>query len=198
LMFYMTAGGFAGLWGVPFLQQVYGVDRDMAAYAMSMIFVGWIVGGPILGLISDLVKDRKWVLAISAVFSLIFLLPVIYYPKLTIIDVYICLFLVGFFGGAQLLYFSFAVELNDPKAKGCASAITNFIVAIGSSITQPLVGIILDWFWDGFVEYGIPVYSTKTYQIAMSTFPITFVLAIIFTIITSKKRIVNHSFNRHN
>jgi hypothetical protein len=40
---------FAGLWGVPYLRQVHGLDTKTAAAITSSLLVAWALGGPILG-----------------------------------------------------------------------------------------------------------------------------------------------------
>ena len=52
-------------------------------------------------------------------------------------------------------------------------------MAVGSSIIQPLVGILLDLNWGGIVKGGAPLYSAHNYKIALTTFPITLILALI-------------------
>ena len=63
LWFFFDCGiffGFGGLWGGPFLMQVYGLSRESAGAVLSMIAWGMIVGSPFLGYLSDRVlKSRK-------------------------------------------------------------------------------------------------------------------------------------------
>ncbi len=51
--------GFAGLWGVPFLEAAYGLPRTQAATLTSMMFVGWGVGAPLFGWLSDRIGRRR-------------------------------------------------------------------------------------------------------------------------------------------
>ena len=51
--------GFAGLWGVPFLETAYGLPRTLAATLTSMLFVGWGVGAPFFGWLSDRIGRRR-------------------------------------------------------------------------------------------------------------------------------------------
>jgi len=188
LLFYMTTAGFASLWGIPFLIQEYGMEKSFAGYVVSMIFVGWIVGGPIIGLISDRFNKRKPFLFISVFLTGIALLPVIYITNLPVYLIFILLFLVGFFSSAQLLNFSLAIELNPIEAKGTSIALTNFIVAVGSSIIQPLLGYFLDLGWDGVMKNGVPFYSVTDYRQAMISFPATLLLALILLFFLGEKK----------
>ena len=188
LLFYMTTAAFASLWGIPFLHESYGLSKEVAGFAVSMIFVGWIIGGPIIGYISDHFKRRKPFLYGSILGCLICLLPVIYISHLPITLVFTLLFLVGFFQAAQLLNFSLGIELNPIEAKGTSIALTNFCVAVGTSVMQPLLGLILDMNWDGAMSDGIPVYSVENYHVAMLSFPITLVAAFVLLLFLKEKK----------
>lgn len=187
LLFYMTTAGFASLWGIPFLIQDYGMEKTLAGYIVSMIFVGWIVGGPLIGFISDRFQKRKPFLFGSIILTAASLIPVIYAEHLQVWVLFLLLFLVGFFSSAQLLNFSLAIELNPIEAKGSSIALTNFVVAIGSSIIQPLLGFFLDMGWNGIIKDGVPFYSAADYRQAMITFPITLLFAL-FLLLFLKER----------
>ncbi|MBN2479335.1 MAG: MFS transporter [Parachlamydiales bacterium] len=179
LLFYMTTTAFAGLWGLSFVQTAYGVSKEVAGYAMSMVFAGWLVGGPLSGLWSDYIGKRKSAIRIGILGTLICLIPVIYFPVIHIYVVYFLLFLVGVFSSAELLCFSLAIELNTFKAKATAAAFTNFMISCGDAVIQPLVGFLLDFNWSGTILKGIRMYSQKDYQIALSCLPIALILAFL-------------------
>jgi len=179
LLTFMTTAAFASLWGIPYLVKSYGFSENLCGFMISMIFVGWIVGGPIIGMVSDRFSKRKPFLYIGILFTALTLLPVLYLPGLPVWLLFTLLFLVGFFQSAELLNFSLAIELNPIKVKGTSIAITNFIVALGSSIMQPLLGVFLDWGWDGTLVDGIPIYSIRNHYMAMASFPVTLILAFI-------------------
>lgn len=179
LFFYMTTTAFAGLWGLSFVQTAYGVSKEIAGFAMSMVFAGWLVGGPFTGFLSDFMGKRKIPIRIGIIGTLLCLVPVIYFPNIPIYLVYILLFFVGFFSSAELLNFILAIELNSMHAKATAAAFTNCMVSIGDALVQPFVGILLDINWDGTMQNGIRIYRTSDYQIALSCLPIVLVCAFI-------------------
>lgn len=179
LFFYMTTTAFAGLWGLSFVQTAYGVSKEVAGYAMSMVFAGWLVGGPLMGLWSDMIGKRILAIRMGIIGALICLVPVIYFPTIPILAVYALLFLVGLFSSAELLSFSLAIELNTMKAKATTAAFTNFLISCGDAVVQPLVGFLLDLNWSGGLDEGIRVYSTRDYQMALTCLPITLVLGFI-------------------
>src|SRR5690606_6557182 len=44
---------FAGLWGVPYMTAVYGLDRTAAAGMVALLFIGWGISAPLVGDLSD-------------------------------------------------------------------------------------------------------------------------------------------------
>ena len=179
MFFYATVVAFAALWGVPFIQVAYGVDNHVAAFASSMIFVGFIVGGPLVGFISDHLRRRKIPLLFTSLFAFFSLTPVIYLTDIPIGGVYALLFLTGVFSSGTLLNFSLVTAVNPPEAKGTAIAFTNTIAFIGGALFQTAVGLLLDTFWKGVAKGGVIFYAKEAYQVVLSIFPITLLLAFL-------------------
>ena len=178
LLFYVTTSAIADLWGVPFLQSAYHLSKHTAGFAISMIFLGWVAGGPLIGLLSDKIKKRKKIIILCIIFTILSLVPVIYCTNMPLGIVYILLFFVGFFSAGELLNFTLATELNSSHVKGSAIAFTNCVVSFGSAVIQPIVGVFLDMTWNGTKENGINIYSVKDYQSAFLILPIFLCLAL--------------------
>ncbi|HJY35650.1 MAG TPA: MFS transporter, partial [Vicinamibacterales bacterium] len=62
---------FDMIWGVRFLQEAHGVDYATAVLRSSTVPVGWIIGCPLLGFISDRIGRRKPVIAVCGVALLV-------------------------------------------------------------------------------------------------------------------------------
>ena len=189
LCFYMTTTAFAGLWGLTFIQTAYQVSKETAGYAMSMVFLGWLVGGPIVGHLSDRLGHRKFAIRMSILFTLLSLAPVIYFTSIPIELVYVLMFLVGVFSSAELLNFSLAIEINPLVVKATAAAFTNFMISCGDSLIQPLIGFILDIGWDGNLLSGIRTYSVQDFQVALTTLPVSLLIAFILTYFIKEGRL---------
>jgi len=74
---------FAGLWGVPFLVQASHLPRTNVAALVSLTFIGFAIGSPFAGWLSDRVKRRKPIMIIGTLVGLICLSALIYIPILT-------------------------------------------------------------------------------------------------------------------
>ncbi|PCI75489.1 hypothetical protein COB21_05575, partial [Candidatus Aerophobetes bacterium] len=140
LLFYVTTTGFAGLWGVPFFQNVYGLDARIAGWAVSMLFFGWIVGGPIIGMMANTLHSRKKLQFVSILITFLCMVIIIYFTHISTPILFALMFAVGVFSSAELLSFALSVEAVPFNVKGTSMAITNCIISFGSFAVQPLVG----------------------------------------------------------
>lgn len=184
---YVTTTCMAAFWGVPFLQNNQNMSRNLAGFANSMIYVGWIIGGPLIGLLSDRLQKRRIPILISTLFGFA-ALSVVSFFSLNHTVIFILLFCVGFFSGAQLLYFSHAIDLHEGETVGSVTAFINFATMIGGALFLTLFGFILDFFWTGEMIEGVRHYSQTAYMIAMSILPLSWLLAIPFTLLLKEKR----------
>jgi MFS family permease len=192
LFFYMTTTAFAGLWGLSFVETAYDVSKEVAGYAMSMVFAGWLVGGPLVGLWSDVVGKRITAIRFGIIGALACLIPVIYVTAIPISAVYVLLFAVGLFSSAELLAFSLALELNGMRAKATTAAFTNFMISCGDALIQPVIGFLLDLHWSGQMENGVRIYSAENYQMALLALPVTLILGFIFLFFLKEEQLAHH------
>lgn len=189
LLFYMTTSAFGELWGVPFLQSAYGLTKHNAGFAISMIFIGWLVGGPTIGFFSDYYQTRKTLIMGSILLTLTCLLPILYWTSMPVVMLYMLLFFMGFFSSGELLNFTLATELHSHHVKGAAIAFTNCVVSFGSGFIQPIVGVFLDFFWNGDKIDGAPVYSAQEYQKAFVILPLFLLLAFFISLFVKEAKI---------
>lgn len=175
-LLYLSLSAFAELWAVSYLETVYQLSKVDAAKAVSMVFFGWAIGGPIAGYISDRMQRRVLPLTIGAILATIVSLILLYVPNLSLTAVYTCLFLYGVFCSTEIIVFALGRENSPPELAGIGIATVNMLVMIGGVITQPLIGKLLDL----FVGAG-SAYSTSAFQQAMLLLPIGTFIAVILT-----------------
>ena len=158
---------FAGLWGVPYLKQVHGLDTKTAAAITSTLLVSWALGGPILGALSERMGRRKPRYVITTVIALIGWGIVIYLP-LPIWALVGVLVVSGFACGNLIIGFAFAKESVPSRLMGTASGVCNMGPLMGGMFLQPGVGWILDRHWLGSTAGGARIYDAAAYQAGFS------------------------------
>lgn len=188
LFIYATTTGFAALWGVDFLEKNHNLSRDVGGFASSMVYVGYIIGGPIIGHLSDYFENRRIFLLISTFCGGVVLLPLILLVNLHLYLIFTILIFVGIFSSAELLNFTHAMELFSRKATGSATAFTNFVIVLGGAFFQPFVGFLLDFFWGGKYINGVKDYSPSDFRLATLCFPICFFIAFILSFFIKEKK----------
>lgn len=154
---------FAGLWGVPYLKQVHGLDTRTAATITSALLVAWALGGPLLGALSERIGRRKPLYVATTVVALIGWGIVIYLP-LSPAPLTAVLVLTGFACGNLIIGFAFAKESVPTRLMGTASGVCNMGPLMGGMLLQPGVGLILDRHWLGNTDNGARIYDAAAYQ----------------------------------
>lgn len=172
---------FGALWGVSFLTQTYHMSSINAGNAVSMMFWGVAVGGPIMGWLSDCIKRRRLILQFGTLGGAILMGLVLLLPGWSYLMVYVFLFLVGFMVSAEVLVFAIGSEISPHKAAGTAIAGTNFLVMIGGAIFQPIAGWILSLGVPQKVVQGVSYYAYKDYVLALMVLPIGLLVGFFLT-----------------
>lgn len=178
-MLYAPTAAFGEFWGVAFLHNVYHIDTETAASAVGLIFIGWAVGGPIAGWISDKIQRRKPVMYGSALLGILLLGSVILLP-LPVPLVFVALFLYGMTNTGVAISYAVAGEINRKGVAGTSIAFANMTSVIVGAIFQPIIGWFLQLEWNGIKLNGIPEFSTMDYRIVLCVLPVFLVLALFF------------------
>lgn len=169
---YLPASVFLDLWGIPYLKTVYHLSPEQAAYATSYAFVGWIIAGPTMGAFSDKIKRRRTPLLFAGTAGATMMTVIFYMPGLSLHELALAFFMLGFACGAHPICFAIGKENNPIQISGTAVAATNMLTMAGGALFQPLVGKLLDWHANGALgPNGLPIYSAQDYSFALSIIP---------------------------
>jgi sugar phosphate permease len=138
---------FGGLWGGPYLMQVYGLSKAKAGHVLSMIAVGMIVGSPLLSFLSNRVfQARKPMLVLSslAVLCLTALLA-FYTDKVPLAGLYFITLGLGIFASAIVVIgFTTTKELFPVQMAGTSTGLVNLFPFAGGAVFQPILGYLLE------------------------------------------------------
>jgi len=167
---YATELAFVGLWGVPYLTQVYGFERVRAANTIALVAVGMMVGAPLVGWLSDRWLGRRRLpfvgfLGVYAACWLPLALPGLR-PAPTMLGP--LFFLMGLSGSCLVLVWACAREVNDPGRVGIVMGFCNAPIFLGFALLQWLMGVILDVRWQGLVAAGVRLYPPEAYEAAFT------------------------------
>ncbi|MCH9644278.1 MAG: MFS transporter [Gammaproteobacteria bacterium] len=176
---YAPTAAFAELWGANYLHHVHHIGAEVAATAVGMIFIGWAIGSPIAGWISDRIQRRKPIIMTSIVLSAVMLSITLYMPNISETALFVLLFLYGLFNVGVATSYAVAAEIIPRNIAGTSMSFANMASVLIGACFQPIIGKILDSLWSGQMQNGIAVYSSHDYQMAMLTLPLCFVISLI-------------------
>jgi MFS family permease len=179
---------FGGRWGVPYLMRVYGASRPGAALAVSLMLVGWAVGSPLIGWLSDRMGKRRAPMIVGAAVALAALLAVLYVPGLPLPVLAALLFVSGAGSASMVICYALAREINPGKAVGTAYGFVNMVVVGSGAVFQPIIGWLLDRNWDGTMEAGARVYSQAAYDAAFVVLPGSLAVGLVVGLLVREPR----------
>lgn len=130
---------FDMIWGVRFLQDAHGIDYGEAVMRSATVPFGWIIGCPLLGLLSDRIERRKPVIAGSAIVLLACLAWILYGPP-GVLPPYVLGLVTGIASGAAMLPYTVIKEANPPQFAGTSTGVVNFINFTFSALLGPVFG----------------------------------------------------------
>jgi len=133
---------FDMIWGVRFLQEAYGFDYGSAVMRSATVPLGWIIGCPLLGFVSDRIGRRKPVI-VGGGLVLFACLAWILYGKSGVFPPYVLGLVAGIASGAAMLPYTVIKEANPPQFGGTAAGVVNFLNFTFSALLGPVFGWIL-------------------------------------------------------
>ena len=135
---------WAGLWTVPYLQDVYGMSRVAAAQHASLFLLGVAFGALFIGVISDRLRNRRGVMLVYAFLYALSWLPWVFEVRFAPWASYAWFLLMGLLAPAFVLTWAVAKEVNRPEHSGMATSVVNVGIFLGTGVLQPLIGWLLD------------------------------------------------------
>jgi len=166
---------FDMIWGVRYLQEAHAFDYASAVIRTSMVPVGWIIGCPLLGFLSDRLGRRKPVI-IAAAALLLACLTWILFGSRDGLPPYVLGLVAGIASGAAMLPYTIIKEANPPQLGGIATGVVNFLNFTFSALLGPIFGWSLHR-----LSGGADVMQQQHYQIAFAPLLLGVAIAITLT-----------------
>lgn len=139
-----TFFSLAGLWGGPYLMQVYGLSKPEAGAVLSMGAFSLIAGSPVMSFLANVVGRKNLFLACSILLITVYGLFTLFPDKLPLFLLYVLFFSFSLAGGATgQITATVAKELFPLKIAGTSVGALNLFPFLGGALFQVVIGAIL-------------------------------------------------------
>jgi MFS family permease len=167
-----------GMYGTMYLEQVHQLTRSQASLVTMMLFVGTLIGSPVIGWLSDRIGRRRFPMLFFGVLSLVVMLLLMWVPHWSMLSLMILFFALGYLTSAQIITYPLVSESNPHQITGSAMGLASTLIMAGL-YSQPFFGWLLELHWDQKIVDGARIYSAANYNLALSIMPIAFVFGLI-------------------
>ncbi len=152
------------LWGTPYLQTTYGLERTEAASLVSGLLIGWAIGAPFAGWLSDRIGKRKLLLISGAFILMMAVASLTFLENLPLWASVFLLVTIGASGAFMAICFALVREISSPEIRTSVTGIVNSMTVASGALLQPGVGYVLDRVWSGDTQNGAPVYLASDFR----------------------------------
>ena len=179
----MPVAVIGAMMGSLYLQQAEGMNREAAALTITVLFVGTILGGPLIGSWSDKLGKRKLPMFVGTIFSFITVLAILYLPIHSYSLWLLLFFLLGFFTASQVISYPLVAENSPLSLTATSVSVVSILTMSGYVFYQNIFTYLLQSHWDKVILDGIPLYTKANYQLALSMIPIGFIIAFMMVLL---------------
>lgn len=178
---------FQGLWAIPYLMDVFSLDRVRAGGMLMALPLGFAIGGSSVGFMIDKLNlNRKktllWGLGSS---MLMWLLLIFLKEREHLVIVVPLFFFFGLIAGGSLpLSFAITRDLFPSWLMGTATGLMNTASFFGSAVYMPLTGLLLN----SAISTGAGSYSFDAYRKLLIVFLLSYAVAFVAMSLLSKRK----------
>lgn len=130
------------LWGNLYLTHVRHLSLEKASLITTMLFVGMMMGAPLIGWLSDQLQKKHLLMHLFALLSIGALVTIIYLPHFSLIIGMGLFFLLGIFSGVQTLTYSLVADINPVAIVSTATSLISFSLNLIAALMQNIVGLL--------------------------------------------------------
>lgn len=182
---YVSLALLGTLWGATYLE-TRGVHIVHAAFITSMIWFGLACGCPILGLVSDLFKQRRLILIFCALFGISVAVAIISLPIKHPLILLLLFFGLGFVGAGQSVAFVAIAESVDENLKGTALGLNNAGISFAIAVVIPAVGLLIEHSMHTVTK--VTAFHVSDFRLGLLVMPMLYIISLLVAIFGIKEK----------
>ena len=135
---------YGAVFGISFLTQIHGLSITEASFVLLSMFLGAMIGSPVLGWVSDKLQRRKLPMLVCGFISFFLLLLPMYITPMNKYLAYFIFLNIGFFISAQVITYPVIAETNSPENIGAGLSLGSILIMGGGAVFLPIFGYLLN------------------------------------------------------
>lgn len=180
--------GFADVWAMPFLNQVFGYSIIDSSKITMYVYFGMCVGGPILVYFANLLNSEYLIIIGTAILTILVFIILFTCNDLSMTILCILMLVLGILCCYQVLIFNIASNIMGNSSTGLVISTINCMNMSFGYVFHSIIGQIFVYNWSGKLsEHGTALYLKEDFVRALSTVPICAGLGVIIFIFLLKK-----------
>jgi MFS family permease len=186
---YLPTSILAAVWGLEFFSKAFHLDHAIGSVGITLLFVGWAIGGPIFSMISQRFAHERLILIISALLISAILFWLLSARQMSAPLLLFILILFGLISSAQVLVWkNFTFIFPDKSLVGTASSFTNLIIMLSIAVWDLGIGQFIN------MVHHVSVNSTEQIsahdlRIALYVLPVLVLLVPVLSFFLPKNKI---------
>lgn len=178
---YVSIALMAAVWGTEYMQS-RGLTQENAAFMLSVAWIAYALGCPILGMLSDVIKRRKPILVLCSALGLICICFIVY-GQLQIWEYELAFAGLGLAATGQNVGFVAITEHTDSGIRATALGLNNGMITLAGG-TLPLV---VGWFISRAAHGNATHLTSADFEYGLSALPVVLFVSLLISLFLFKE-----------
>ncbi|MCH2148779.1 MAG: MFS transporter [Phycisphaerales bacterium] len=192
---YLPISILAALWGTTYLEKTMGIDAVSSSTLITALLIGFMIGCPVVGKLSDHFGNRTVPLILGAVGGFLAMGLFLLAPQMNMATMLVILFFMGLCTSTQSIAFAVAIEISPRSLAATAVGVCNFITMLAAAGLQNAIGWILNaLIRDDGAATAVKAEASHSYDhvtpadftIAMLALPALFLVSIVLCLMLKR------------
>ena len=127
---------------------LHGFSSDVSSYMLTISWLGYAIGCPLLGFISDRSSKRKRMMVFAAIFAILSVLCITYFP-VNVMIISIAFVGLGIGASGQSIGFAIMAEQCNNNYLAAGLGLNNAMIMLVTSLMAPVIGGMLAFLANG-------------------------------------------------
>lgn len=171
---YVSLVILAVTWGTKYLE-ARGLSQALAADMISLAWLGYAIGCPVLGLLSDYCCRRKPFLVGLSCLGMLASFVIVLLPMPSHFFYALTFFLLGLAASGQNLGFAAMTEHTDVSTKATALGFNNGMIMLAGAIVPPIVSLVIQM----TATHDVANYQAQDFTLGLIAMPLLFFVALV-------------------